>query len=146
MPLMSRRPRAWTASAVAALSLAGLLIYASTREQLHDPSFDARVVAPAYAGARPRVFFDEAHRNHHTAGGRYKPFADLIRNDGYEVECLRDPITAERLAGVSVLAVVCPRGSNDTDDAPAFTDDETAVVDRWVRAGGSLLLVTDHWP
>jgi len=146
MPLPSRRRSVWTASAVAALSLGGLLIYASTREELYDPSFDARVDQPAYAGARPRVLFDEAHRNHHTAGGRYRPFADLVRNDGYEVESLRDPITAERLAGVSVLAVVCPRGSNDTDDAPAFTDDETAVVDRWVRAGGSLLLVTDHWP
>jgi hypothetical protein len=146
MPLPSRRRSVWTASAVAALSLGGLLIYASTREELYDPSFDARVDEPAYAGARPRVLFDEAHRNHHTAGGRYRPFADLVRNDGYEVESLRDPITVERLAGVSVLAVVCARGANDTDDAPAFTDAETEVVDRWVRAGGSLLLVTDHWP
>jgi hypothetical protein len=146
MPFMSRRLSVRAAWAVAALSLAGLLIYVSTREPLYDPSFDARVVEPAYAGARPRVLFDEAHRNHHAAGGRYRPFADLIRNDGYEVESLRDPITAERLAGASVLAVVCPRGANDTNDAPAFTDAETQIVDRWVRAGGSLLLVTDHWP
>src|SRR5262249_61200439 len=136
MPLPARRRCVWTASAVAAFSLAGLLIYASTREALYDPSFDARVDQPAYAGARPRVLFDEAHRNHHTAGGRYRPFADLVRNDGYEVEPLRDPITAGRLAEGSVLAVVSPRGSNATDDAPRLPGDGPVGGDRSVRARG----------
>ena len=36
-------------------------------------------------GRHPRVLFDEAHNNFHTAGGRYKPFAELIANDGYQV-------------------------------------------------------------
>ena len=34
----------------------------------------------------PRVVIDESHRNFHTASGRYRPFAQLIGNDGYRVE------------------------------------------------------------
>jgi hypothetical protein len=94
----------------------------------------------------PRVLFDEAHHNHHTAGGRYKPFADLITNDGYDVQPNQQPFSAERLTGVSVLIIVCAQGSNDSNDAPAFTEAEAAAVEKWVRTGGSLLLVTDHFP
>jgi hypothetical protein len=42
--------------------------------------------------------------------------------------------------------VVCAKGSNDAHDAPAFTDAETAAVDQCIRSGGSLLLVTEHFP
>jgi hypothetical protein len=30
------------------------------------------------------VMFDEAHHNFHTSDGRYKPFVDLLLNDGYK--------------------------------------------------------------
>jgi hypothetical protein len=45
--------------------------------QVADPNFDASVNKPAYKRNGPRVLFDEAHNNFHTATGRYKPFADL---------------------------------------------------------------------
>ncbi len=141
-----RRRIIWAALIVSIPAVAGVAFYLATREQLYDRSFDARVAEPAYPTGGPRVLFDEAHRNHHTAGGRYKPFADLITNDGYDVTPNRDPFSAERLGGVPVLVVVCAKGSNDANDAPAFTDEETAAVDKWVRSGGSLLLVTDHFP
>jgi hypothetical protein len=38
------------------------------------------------------------------------------------------------------------RGVNDATDDAAYTEDEAAAVEGWVRAGGSLLLITDHWP
>jgi hypothetical protein len=141
------RPRVlWAATIVSILAVAAVLTYLSHREQLYDPDFDARVAEPAYRRDRPRVLFDEAHRNYHTAGGRYKPFADLVKNDGYDVLPNGDVFSAERLAGVSVLVVVCARGGNDSNDAPAFAEAETAAVGRWVRSGGALLLVTDHFP
>ena len=45
----------------------------------------------------PRVLFDEAHHNFHTAGGRYKPFADLMTSDGYEVIPNREKFSREVL-------------------------------------------------
>jgi hypothetical protein len=131
---------------VSILLVVAIAAYVVTRERSYDPNFDTSVVEPAYRTEHPRVLFDEAHRNHHTTRTAYKPFADLIRNDGYDVQALHQSIIAERLAGVSVLIIVLPMGSNDTRDAPAFTDAETAAIDQWVRSGGSLLLITDHFP
>jgi hypothetical protein len=53
--------------------------------QVADPNFNSKVANPAYKNNGPRVLFDEAHNNFHTATGRYKPFADLIGNDGYQI-------------------------------------------------------------
>jgi len=36
--------------------------------------------------------------------------------------------------------------SNDSNDQPAFSGAEIDAVEGWVRGGGSLLLITDHWP
>jgi hypothetical protein len=141
----SRRQIVWAAIIGTLVVVAGGL-HLANREELYDRGYDTRVAEPAYRSDRPRVLFDEAHRNHHTAGGRCKPFADLIANDGYDVRPNRDTFSAERLEGVSVLVIVCAKGANETEDAPAFTDAETAAVDQWVRSGGSLLLITDHFP
>ena len=146
MPLLTRRRIFRTAVAVCVLSLTGFLFYLFNRERLYDPKFDTRVAEPAYRKDRPQVLYDEAHRNTHTMDGAYKPFADLIRNDGYDVRPLREQITGDGLSRIRVLVIVCARGSNDANDAAAFTVEEAAVIDQWVRSGGSLLLVTDHWP
>src|ERR1051325_782228 len=54
-------------------------------QQLPDLEFNTSVENPAYKREGPRVMFDEAHHNFHTSDGRYKPFVDLISNDGYRV-------------------------------------------------------------
>jgi hypothetical protein len=134
-----------SAAVTAVLAVAGALILGK-RERPYDPGFDTRVAEPAYRGDGPAVLYDEGHLNTHTADAAYKPFADLMRSDGYDLRIWRQPLTAQSLAGTSVLVIACARGSNDANDAPAFADGEIAAIDRWVRAGGSLLLVTDHWP
>src|SRR5262249_48356280 len=55
-------------------------------QQQADLTFDANVKNPAYTTTHPKVLIDEAHFNFHTASGRYKPFADLVSNDGYRVK------------------------------------------------------------
>lgn len=146
MAFAVRRWIIWIAVIVFVLAGAGLLFYLANREQLYDPNFDTRVAEPAYRTDRPRVLYDEAHLNLHTADGRYKGFVDLISNDGYAVQLNREAFTAERLAGVSVLVIVGARGPTETENTPAFTESEIAAVDQWVRSGGSLLLITDHYP
>jgi hypothetical protein len=141
-----RRWILWAAGILAMLAVAGVLFYLANRALPYDADFDTRVAEPAYRAEGPRVLYDEAHRNRHTTATAYKPFADLIRNDGYDLATLGQSITAERLAGFAVLIVILPMGTNDAHDAPAFTEAETAAVHQWVHSGGSLLLIVDHFP
>lgn len=123
-----------------------------TGGQRADPTFDARVSRPAYSSAErhPRVLFDEAHRNFHTATGRYKPFAELITSDGYEVTPNREAFSRAVLEKGDILvianATMPDRTGTSGEPSDAFTVAECAAVYDWVRDGGSLLLITDHPP
>jgi len=110
-----------------------------------DLQYDARVANPAYVSLHPRILFDAAHRNYHLPDGRYRPFADLIRNDGYRIATNDRPFTPEVLAGADVLVVANAQGA-DAAESPAFTEAECRAVADWVRGGGSLLLIADHAP
>jgi hypothetical protein len=138
-----------TIFAAIALILVGItvaVLFVINREREYDPDFDAGMADPAYRGDGPIVLYDEGHLNTHSTTGGYKPLADLIRNDGYSLRATQAPLSTQSLDGVSILLIVLARGSNDANDESAFNDQEIAVVDKWVRDGGSLLLVTDHWP
>ncbi|MGD9157337.1 MAG: hypothetical protein PVG39_02930 [Desulfobacteraceae bacterium] len=61
---------------------------------------------PAYkAGEGPLVLIDEAHNNYHKAGERYKPFAELLRCDGYKVNSLVKPFSEEALMDTGLLYI-----------------------------------------
>ena len=126
------------------LSLTGL------GQQLADPEFNTSVANPAYNKNGPRVLFDEAHHNFHTVEGRYKPFVDLLLNDGYRVIRNREPFTKTSLSSFKVLVIANALGAEEMDDngadASAFTEEECAAVQEWVKGGGSLLLIADHAP
>lgn len=130
------------------LGVAGLVVVGVSAQQVADPNFNSSVDRPAYTDFLPRVVMDEAHANFHTAGGRYKPLADLLRNDGYEVVPGTTEFTSDSLQGVSVLIIANAAAPDATDDrsAPAFTEEECDAVRDWVRAGGALLLLADHTP
>ncbi len=115
-------------------------------QQSVDLNYDVKVANPAYSGKHPRVFIDGAHFNVHTAGGEYKPFADLSANDGYQVLPNTKPFDAQVLAGTDVLVIANARGAARPSENPAFTEAECDAVRDWVRAGGNLLLITDHYP
>jgi hypothetical protein len=125
-----------------------------------DPKFDPRVFHPAITGRQPKplVLIDEAHSNLDTAWGRYRPFADLLRNDGYAVAINRRKFTWQAFEGARVLVVA--DALNATQRllgaiglehkfrwrVDAFDEDEIRAVREWVRGGGSLLLVAGHAP
>jgi hypothetical protein len=123
-----------------------------TGGQMADPNFNAKVEKPAYKMNKrgPKVLFDEAHNNFHTASGRYKPFADLITNDGYQVMPNKQLFAADVLRGYRVLvisnALGAPAMGAPAASNPAFTEAESDAVRDWVRGGGSLLLIADHAP
>lgn len=126
--------------------LAASSISCDPERQVADKNFNTTVTRPAWTAEHPKLLFDEAHNNIHTAGGLYEPFAALVRNDGYEVIPNRRPFSTESLAGHRILVIANALGANESNDSSAFTSDECSAVRRWVETGGALLLITDHAP
>jgi hypothetical protein len=136
--------------ALAALGCLSLCSFTLGAQQASDPDFDTSVEAPAYTSGGPTVAIDEAHGNFHTAEGRYKPLADLLRSDGYEVVAFTSAFDARSLSEIDVLVISNARSltamqAGDTSQS-AFRDDEADALRDWVREGGSLLFVADHAP
>lgn len=119
-------------------------------QQMADPEFDVSVARPAYKDDGPRVMFDEAHHNFHTTEGRYKPFVDLLMNDGYRVIRNRQTFVKTRLSGFKILVIANALGAEEDDDEgadkSAFSNEEIEAVADWVKGGGALLLIADHAP
>jgi hypothetical protein len=141
-----RRPSACMAVALA------LAVMPAGAQQVADSAFAPAIARPAFAeGAGPLVLVDEAHTNFHTTDGRYYAFARLLRRDGYVVRGVREPFTARSLAGARVLVIANALHPGNTNNwslptPSAFTAQEIAAVEAWVRQGGSLLLIADHMP
>ena len=82
--------------------------------------------------------------------GRYKPFAELITSDGYQVIPNKEKFTRDVLNKGDILVIANALGAEGMGQPgaanPAFTDAECDAVRDWVKEGGSLLLITDHAP
>lgn len=135
---------------LAAICALVFLFAPTVAQQAPDPQFNTSVENPAYKKEGPRVMFDEAHHNFHTTEGRYKPFVDLLLNDGYRVVRNRQPFTKASLSSYKILVISNALGAEEDDDegadSSAFTEEECQVVQDWVKSGGALLLIADHAP
>jgi hypothetical protein len=126
--------------------IAGLISCKETPLQRADNDFDVSVSSPTFTSDKPVILFDEGHNNFHTTSGLYKPFANLVKNDGYELITLNDRVTEQRLGTADIFIIANAKGSGDLNDSPAFTEEECEIVKNWVNKGGSLLLIADHFP
>jgi hypothetical protein len=121
-------------------------------QQVADTLFNPAIANPAYQTGRGSVvLIDEAHANFHTADGRFKPFADVLRKDGYVVNPSSLSFTSQQLAKGKIMVIsnaLHPSNvGNWTLPTPsAFSDEEIVAVNTWVKAGGSLFLIADHMP
>lgn len=117
-----------------------------------DTSFEPSVPDPAYPiGTGPLVMVDEAHFNFHTIDGRFAPFAELLRRDGFVVTSVREGFKRSSLERGHILVIAGALSKRSRDDwslptPSAFSGREIAAVRDWVREGGSLLLIADHMP
>ena len=150
MPVPPRHPASNPLFATALLTL--LAVPAALAQQVPDTTFTPPIAAPAFApGAGPVVLIDEGHHNFHTLGGRFAPFARLVARDGFVPRPHAGPFTRAALDSARVLVISNALAERNVDDwflpvSPAFDSSEVRVVERWVRDGGSLLLVADHLP
>lgn len=120
--------------------------------QSYDPNYVAPTpYIPFDSGTI--IYIDQAHNNFHTYDQRFKPFSDLIRNDGFQVAPFTQTFTPASLADVKILVISNP--VNDVNHPEpnwvspilsAFTTDEINALTEWVADGGSLLLIADHYP
>jgi hypothetical protein len=157
------------ATPLRAIAIVLLLVLAGAvqGQQRAALDFEPTVGAPAYSRDNgPIVLIDEGHHNFHTIGpttdyddahrqvtipGRYGPFAELLRRDGYVVRSLRSPFRRAAFADAQVLVIANALAEANVDDwrlpnPSAFADDEIEAIVTWVRAGGALLLIADHQP
>jgi hypothetical protein len=125
-----------------------------------DTTFDPSIARPRFAGNGPRVLIDETHANAFTLrNGRGRALPSLLTADGYRVSSSGGPLTRAVLRDVDVLVIAAAQGAGPGDiqanggplpdsarQRPAFTADEIATVDAWIRDGGALFLLTEHWP
>jgi hypothetical protein len=141
------RRKAWFLFVVTRLISGSLL-----SQQVADTSFNPVISRPEYAmGKGPVILIDEGHNNFHTTGGRYLPFAMLLRTDGYVVKGTAGEFKEPGLNKARILVIANALNSLNTQNwflptPSAFTDPEIDIVKRWVRTGGSLFLIADHMP
>jgi len=134
------------------MSLLIILCRPAQAQQMGDPDFNPRIDNPAYpAGKGPTVLIDGAHNNFHTAAGRYKPFAELLRGDGFRVTPFEGRFTANSLQSGDILVIANALHKNNVKSwtlptPSAFTKNEISAVEKWVSSGGALLLIADHMP
>ncbi|MEM7456866.1 MAG: DUF4350 domain-containing protein [Planctomycetota bacterium] len=135
-----------------AICLIFLFCCRATAQQVPEGEYVPEVQFPTFLfDAGPRVAIDEAHFNFHTVDGRYEPFANLLRRDGYRVNGLSEAFTSATLQTTDILVIVNAVNEQNESDwslptPSAFTDQEIAAVKCWVCNGGSLFLIADHMP
>lgn len=132
-----------------------LLVFSATTaytQQVADTLFHYDIRQPRYAqGKGPLIFLDEAHYNFHTTHGRFLPFAEFLRSDGYDVQGNPKPITPDVLKKARILVIAnalnaINEGLWSLPTPSAFTDEEIQHLVTWVQEGGSLFLIADHMP
>lgn len=128
------------------LVFAACMLYAPVvqPQQLTDNNFDLTVPYPAYpVGKGPVIFVDEAHNNFHTVEGRYAPFARVLKKDGFILKASHSKITLDWLKQCDLFVISDPMLIKG--ESP-FTPDEAEALYQWVNEGGSVCLITDHYP
>ena len=131
--------RRWIFTYIIYFSVLPIAIQTLRAQQIPDTSYRPRIEHPAFTFDKgPVVLIDEAHENFHTATGRYLPFAELLRRDGYAVESSASSLSLENLKKAKILVIANAR--------KYLTAKETKSVVEWITGGGSLLLIADHPP
>lgn len=121
-------------------------------QQVPDTLFRPITTPPKYPpGKGPKILIDEAHHNFHTSVNRFKPFALLLKRDGYKILRGKQPFTSDYLNTTDIVVISNALNEQNLESwslptPSAFTDGEIQALKNWVENGGSLFLIADHMP
>lgn len=136
----------------------GILALTSVAADAQELTIQVR--NPAFPeGCGPRVVWDAAHHNEHHWW--MTPFQDVLKKDGFRLRFQNERWTPQALDSADIVVIPGPlavsRDSllakgvdhywwSDEGRQSAFTPKEVMALVKWVRLGGSLLLILDHAP
>jgi hypothetical protein len=106
----------------------------------------------AQAPSAHRVMLDEAHHNiMATASRGYQPLVNVLTDAEFRVTPNTLPFSRDSLMTADVVVIANPNGADERAAVAqraqsAFTAAEISSLEEWVKGGGGLLLVTDHYP
>ncbi len=152
--LLSRLLTVATSHVVAALCFVAFSNSAAA-QQVADTLFHFANASPVFKrGSGPRICLDVAHNTFASARrnpGAFQPLRTLLEDDGFRTREFSTPFAAAALETCELLIVADAEAemnlhSSAPPHASAFTLEEIAVLDAWVRHGGGLLLIADHTP
>lgn len=121
-------------------------------QQMADTSFKYETDAPLFATDQGLVVaIDEGHNNFHTLEGRYGPFGQVLRAEGFRMDKLSGVITTEKLEGIDILVISNPIHPSNVGNwilpnPSAYSKAEIETLNEWVNSGGKLFLIADHMP
>ncbi len=121
-------------------------------QQVPDTEFKPIIGKATYSlNTGPVIMVDESHYNFHTIDNRFKPFSQVLMQDGYRVKKGTASFSKSVLSEVSILVVANALNERNLEDwtlpnPSAFTNEEITAVQNWVADGGSLFLIADHMP
>ena len=124
-------------------------------------AFDKFIKVTNPVTSKNDVYIDETHRNFHRISEgtpqRYLPFAKLLEKGGYKVSAVTGGeaeftkwLTDNPNKTLVIANPLHPSNESATNwlgtIESAFTDAEITALLTWVKSGGSLMLVADHFP
>ena len=129
--------------------IAFLIADVSFTQQRADNIIVSEIENPRFEkGKGARILIDQSHHNFHQLNGRFKPFADLMTNDGYQLDSIID---VKKILKNDVLVISNPINQKNIRNwrqpiYNAFSEEDIRFIKNWVKKGGRLLLIADHMP
>ena len=118
----------------------------------NDPAFEATVKKPTYPDSQgPTILLDGGHHNFFIQWDFIKPFADLAEADGYQTVIDDETFTPGYLEKFDIVMIITALPFDfgtrtEVTTETTFTIAEIEALHDWVRAGGSLLVFSEHAP
>lgn len=137
---------------VTCIAFFALAFLINAQRPVIDTVFRVEVTKPMFQNQNgPKVLIDEAHNNLHRKESGLYTLTRMMEEDGATVSSNVDAFDAELLNQYDLLIIVNALHDSNVRNwqnpcPSAFTANEIKALEKYVRNGGSLLLVADHMP
>jgi len=129
-----------------------ILSISSYGQQVVDSSFIGNIGEPAYEREKgPKILIDEVHNNGTRLKSSFAVLSKVLIKDGYNLQPQNQNKFEHEILNLKVLVIIDPLATQNIDkwELPtpsAFDKREIKAINKFVKKGGSLLLVVDHMP